>query len=483
MSLRLGVAALVGLGLSVAAGAAHAERPRSVVVPQTGVGPLDLGTGAIPYNKIYLNPCLPNGCVISSGQSNSITNKWPIGGTRTLTKFPYDDATWQKVVACVKDTFSPFNVEIVTDDPSPANHFEIMIAGRPTDLGMSSAIGGVAPGGAQCGQYLNNALVFDFAAVWSGGQTTCDQSCIEETCSTAAQEIGHAWSLDHVTTAADPMTYNPFTGRRYFQNIDAKCGSDCVNGMQYGLTCGGLNGQERVCFPCTGSTTQNSYELIGDFFGFGPGTPPTVKIDNPRNGANVMAGFAVTSTAVDDSGLLARVELTVDGMKVGELAKGPFVFNAPASLGDGTHKIEVTAYDMHGTPGKASIDVYIGPPCEAASDCQRDSDVCIDGRCVPGPSVDGGLGQSCTTGADCLSGRCESDGTNSVCVEDCSAPGTCPGDFGCLDIGAGNGAGICWPGYDDGSGGCGCDSNRPGGPVTMGLLFGVMVFTWRRRRR
>ena len=32
--------------------------------------------------------------------------------------------------------FSPFNVEITTTDPAPRNHFEIMIAGQPTDLGM-----------------------------------------------------------------------------------------------------------------------------------------------------------------------------------------------------------------------------------------------------------------------------------------------------------------------------------------------------------
>ena len=360
-----------------------------------------------------------------------------------------------------------------------------MIAGRPTDLGMSANIGGVAPGGVQCGQYQNNALVFDFASVWSGGLATCGTRCLEEMCSTAAQEIGHAWSLDHVILSSDPMTYNPFSGRRYFQNQAVKCGSDCTNGMQYGLTCGGVNNQERNCYPCTGATTQNSYAYIGAQFGFGPGTPPTVTITKPKSGASVEAGFVVAGDAIDDSSNVTRVELRIDGTLVETLmTKPPYTFTTPATLAAGTHQLEVTAYDPHGTAGTATSAAYIGPPCEDDDGCERETDVCISGRCVPGASADGGLGTNCAGAgaADCLSGRCESDGTNSYCVEPCSV-GQCPSDFGCLDVGAGDGTGICWPGFDDGSGGCGCDSNRPGAPLTMALLFGVVVFTWRRRRR
>ena len=36
--------------------------------------------------------------------------------------------------------------------------------------------------------------------------------------------------MDHVTVAADPMTYFAFNGRHYFQNVAAQCGSDCVSG-------------------------------------------------------------------------------------------------------------------------------------------------------------------------------------------------------------------------------------------------------------
>jgi hypothetical protein len=162
------------------------------------------------------------------------------------------------------------------------------------------------------------------------------------------------------------------------------------------------------------------------------------------------------------------------------LDKGPFVFNAPATLANGPHKVEITAYDPHQTPGKATVDVIVGPPCKGSDDCSNATDVCVGGRCVPGSGVNGGLGTSCGMATDCLSGQCASDGTNSYCVEQCNV-GDCPSDFGCLDVG--NGTSVCWPGYDDGSGGgCGCQSNR-GGPLGMLLALALMVVTCRRRRR
>ena len=473
MSRRLG---LVVLALLTLASPAFAERPRSVIVPQ-GIEAHDLGVGAAPYNTIFLNRC-PSGCQVGFGTSNSINDTWRVPNPGILTAFPYSDEVWDQVVSCVKDVFSPYVVNVVDTDPGSANHFEIMIAGHPNDLGMSSGIGGVAPGGADCNTYINNALVFDFAKVWGSG-TTCGASCVEEICSTAAQEIGHAWGMDHVTEPKDPMTYFGYQGRRYFQNTAAKCGSDCVSGESpFGQTCSGTNQQEHSCVPC-GGATQNSYNTVKALFGLGPGTPPTVTITQPQQHANVQPGFPVAADPIDDSGMVTLVELRVDGQLVDMLTKGPFVFNAPASLADGNHTVEVTAYDAHQTPGKATVDVYIGPPCEKPADCSNETDTCVGGRCVPGSGVPGGLGAACAGNEQCLSGICASDGTNMYCVEECMV-GDCPGDFGCLDTG--NDTSVCWPGFDDGSGGgCGCQSNQ-GGPLSALVLFGWVVLTCRRRR-
>ncbi len=476
MSRCLGVALVALLSLTASADA----RPKLVVIddPTAEVGPLT-PQGLVPYNTIFLNKCT-GGCLIKVGPSSSLTDSWQVGSQRTLTAWPYDDATWQKVVSCVKDTFEPFAVQITDVDPgTTASHFEIMIAGSPQDVGMAANVGGVAPGNSGCSGYINNGLVFDFAKVWGNG-TTCNAACVEDICSTAAQEIGHAWNrMDHVVEAKDPMTYFPYAGRRYFQNAAVQCGSDCSGGTgPGGVPCSGTNNQVHQCY--CGSATQNSYSIITALFGAGTLTPPSVTINRPKANATVDAGFVIDAMAMDNSGTVTKVDIAVDGQIVKTLTTGPYVLSAPATLTAGPHKIEVTAYDPHGTPGKGTVDVMIGPPCKESSDCAEETNVCVGGRCVPGSGVDGGLGTTCVTNDDCSSGKCASDGTKLYCVEQCVV-GDCPSGFGCQETG--NNQGVCWPGFDDGTGGgCGCQSDR-GTPLGMLVLLGWLVLLCRKRTR
>ncbi|HTL34085.1 MAG TPA: Ig-like domain-containing protein [Kofleriaceae bacterium] len=436
-------------------------------------------------NKIFLNRCA-NGCVINVGQSNSLNNTWPIGSQRTLTKFPFTDANWNAVVTCVKDVFEPFNVVVTDVDPGTAGHFEIMIGGLPTDLGFQSDIGGVAPPGCFNG-YLNNALVFDFAKAWSYGASTCDTKCVEDICDTAAQEIGHTWAnMDHSTNKMDPMTYFQYSRRKYFQDADQQCGSDCNMGTgPGGVTCSGTNTQEHKC-RCTSNQTQNSYSIIEGLFGLTGGSPPTVTINTPSAGGTVDKAFPISISAMDNGGTIAGLQLSVDNVAIDTSMVDtfsmmqPWVFHAPASLPNGTHHIVATAMDPQQTHGTAMLDVQQNPSCANGAACPNATDACVGGFCVPGPGTPGGLGETCMYTSDCQSGQCASDGSSQYCVEQCS-PGDCPDGFGCLDDGQGHG--FCWPGYDESGGGCGCQSNSPGSPLTLGLLFAVGVYTCRRRRR
>ncbi|HVK83529.1 MAG TPA: Ig-like domain-containing protein [Kofleriaceae bacterium] len=430
---------------------------------------------AVNSNKIYLNNCKPNGCVIRPGNVSSLDGSgyqglWNISSTRTLTPFSASDTTWNNVVACVKDVFTPFGVEITTTNPSPAPHFEIMIAGSPTDLGMSPSTGGVSP--FSCQQYIPNSLVFDFQKVWG--------SDVEEICATAAQEIAHSFALDHVTDASDPLTYFSYSGRKRFKDAQVQCGSDCVGGKSpQNQTCTGTNGQNHPC-ACTGQNTQNSVATIKALFGTGTPTPPTVKITSPKLGDVVAPGFPVRVDATDDNGI-GRVELYVNNTLIQTLIAQPYAFNAPAMLTEGTHKVKVLAFDIFGTSAEANVQVVIGQPCGKPSDCPTNTDTCLGGRCVPGPGVQGGLGTTCNSGPDCASGQCAQDSAgNKYCVEPCVlGEGQCPDNFGCLDAG---GQGVCWPGYDDGSDGGICSAGGDGGAVSLGLAFASLLFVRRRRK-
>ena len=425
--------------------------------------PGNTAVGAANTNKIFMNRCA-GGCIVTSGNTDSTTNRSSIGGGQ-LSAFSQGDATWNNVMQCMREVFGPFNVVITDVDPGTAPHFEIMVAGQPQQIGLGGGVGGISP--FTCNSYIPNSLVFVFD-VWGGN--------VEEICSTAAQELAHSFALDHVIDPSDPLTYFGFNGRRRFKDAQVQCGSDCVGGQSpFGAACSGPNQQSHVC--ACGGNTQNSVQTIKALFGNGLPTPPTVKINNPKVGQQVMPGFPVQADVTDDQGV-AKVELRVDGTLVLSLATGPYAFNAPATLGDGTHTAEITGIDVFGAVTKKSVQVIIGKPCGKPADCPKDTDTCIGGRCVPGPGAQGGLGSTCVTGTECASGNCVNSTDGGFCVEDCQlGAGQCPEGFGCLENGEG---GVCFPGYDDGTGG-GCSSSN-GGPIGFGLGFAAILFVRRRRR-
>src|SRR5207248_2441644 len=148
-----------------------------------------------------------------------------------------------------------------------ADHLEIKIAGTYSQLGIGPA-GGIAP--FNCLSYQQDALVFVFPP-----DLGCD---VNEICGAAAQEIAHTWSLDHVTNAADPLTYFSYGSTRYFADNDL-CGSDCYNSggalckvgdsgcrTTFGASC--TTAQVHTC-TCTSSTTQNDNQTVLGLFGAG----------------------------------------------------------------------------------------------------------------------------------------------------------------------------------------------------------------------
>ncbi|MBL9017922.1 MAG: hypothetical protein JNL83_27295 [Myxococcales bacterium] len=432
------------------------ERPQATYrFIDPGLGGMDQPqvSAAATSNVIYLNNCKPNGCQISPGADNALTNRSSIPDqASTVQPFAYSDAVWQQVVQCVRATYAPFGVQIVTDRPASGNYHMAIVAGVPQNVQMQQGVGGVSP--FSCG-YIHNAISFSFSNVYGGN--------VDDICWTVAQETAHSWGLDHKFDNRDPMTYlQSGPSRKVFQNQAGQCGE--------------YNARQCQC----GGSTMNSYDAIMKTFGSSTPTPPTVKITAPLEGDNVPMGFPIRADIMDDIGA-SKAELRIDGNLVSTLTTPPWVWNAPASVGQGNHTIHVKGFDIGGSSAEATVKIVIGAACKKPGDCASDQDTCVDGRCVAGEGTTGGLGSTCTKNEECKSGQCGSDGAgNSYCVENCDPMGNgCPSGFGCISSGA-NG-GVCWPGAGDEGGGCSANTDGRGGLAMLGLGFAALLITRRRR--
>lgn len=246
--------------------AAHADLPRErrFLTVQHVRGPGELAATPTLSRTIFMNRCT-SGCKLTFGTTDSRTDKSQIG-QGTLSAYKYGDTSWAAVMSCMKDTFSAFNVKITDKDPGTAEHFEIMVAGTGSQIGLDPGILGVAeldctaPG--SCGKFLPNTIVYAFANdSYFGNEASRDL----DICATAAQEIAHTWGLDHSTDKTDPMTYLTYAGMRTFKD-GVTCGSDCVNGVSpqpFNLTC---TGQAHTCIS-TNKPTQDEIKTLLALFG------------------------------------------------------------------------------------------------------------------------------------------------------------------------------------------------------------------------
>src|SRR4051794_24873064 len=112
----------LGLALvALAAGAtpALAERPRDVMHP-VAIDPQSV-PALVNSHVLYLNPCMPSGCHVTTGQTDSRTDHSDIG-QGNLSPYSYGPTKWAAVVACMKATMAPFNITVTDVDPGNAPH-------------------------------------------------------------------------------------------------------------------------------------------------------------------------------------------------------------------------------------------------------------------------------------------------------------------------------------------------------------------------
>ncbi|MBI1945778.1 MAG: Ig-like domain-containing protein [Deltaproteobacteria bacterium] len=216
------------------------------------------------------------------------------GGSGDIGGFSGSDTQWNNMRDCVADLYSRFNVYVTDLEPTSGQYVEAVVGGSPEQAGMPWGVGGVAP---YFCDVIPTAIVYAFADVYGND--------MQGVCETVAQEISHAFGLDHEFMCEDPMTYLSGCGDKSFQDVAASCG-------EY---------EPREC-SC-GGTTQNSvqmmFELLGPSDGTTPPPPPDDREDpevtllSPDDGTTLQADSTITieAMAVDDIGL-SIVELQWD---------------------------------------------------------------------------------------------------------------------------------------------------------------------------
>ena len=457
---------------------AVAERAQRITIE----APLDLTV--VPHapvsRVIYLERCR-GGCTVTKSTTNdaqaglSILPQTP--GTHPVTEFMSSDGMtgaaadneWNALLACVREVYSPYDVEVTDVKPADGTYHLAVVAGFPSELGFGEDILGVAPLAPNCAA-LDNVMSFSFANAHGPTLRT------NNLCWTVSQESAHAFGLDHTfkfidgrSTCSDPMTYQiDCGGTRFFRNYPAKCGEF----------------NERAC-RC--GSTQNSHKKLIDTFG--PGTPttgnPTSVITMPMTGQDLTA---IIGVAAGSKRGVSKVELLVNGFPWAQAKGAEFTLSGqsnpsayslvyPTTLPDGISDFVARAYDDLGAFTDSQVVTRTkGAPCTTSETCAPYQH-CDAGRCLWDPAV-GEVGDSCDYPQYCKSLSCV--GTDPrICSQECNPDeaNTCPNDLVCAELGPQ--MGVC---YLD-SGGCCSVSNGRVPWASIATSAFVLVLVMRRRRR
>jgi MYXO-CTERM domain-containing protein len=301
---------------------------------------VDDGSPVTPASRathtIYLNK---NGITLMPGMNDAREDRSSlVTSAVAIPPWAASDVLWWRTVSCLRVMFSRFDVDLVADDPGDVPHVEAVFGGTPTHLGMGPRVAGVAPFSSSC-RPIQNAIVFAFTEILPD-----DPQIV---CEVMAQEIAHAFGLDHELLPADPMTYLPFSDARSFQDEHAECGESSARPC-------GVPG-----YPAC-RATQNSvavlYEQLGRA-GEGDPVPPTVSITSPAPGTAVLPGFQVEADIGDDVSVRLAT-LSIDGVVVDRLASPPWTFTPTLVPRAGTVRLTVSATDGANERSE-SIDVRV----------------------------------------------------------------------------------------------------------------------------
>src|SRR3569623_1842776 len=402
-----------------------AETPVVLTVPAE---PMHRPDEVLGSQVIYLNNCR-SGCTVKPGSTDATADTSQLVTKQAVfNEYAWMPGEWDKVVQCVREVYSPFDVT-VTD---------------------------VRPSGA-----FNEAIV-----------------------AVNSQDVAHLYGLDHEyaftdTTSAcnDPMTYrSDCGGEKFFRNKPAQCGEF---GPPRTCKCGGLQHSHAKLLSLFGA----GQSIV---------PAPTSMILAPAGGpvANGFAVSARAGSArgVEKVELWLNNHnwKTVPGNAFGNQGQpnpSPYSLVAPSNVPDGVIDVVVKAYDDLGLEtDSATVTVMKGAACTSEATCLT-GQKCDAGKCFWDPPS-GMLGDKCTYNEFCVTGMCQDSDIGQYCTQSCvvNSSDACPAMFDCIPTT--DTQGVCLP-HDSGGGGC-CSvgpESRRGVWAHIGLGLFVVGLLLRRRRR
>jgi hypothetical protein len=189
---------------------------------------------------VYVNRCA-GGCTFSEGPNDSVANTSPIvDGSGVLSAFAHGDAVFAATVDCIASGLSRYDVQVVSADPSPTPHSEIVMAGLSQQIGLPTGVWAVAP--STC-SYVPDAPAFVFANAMPADA--------QRLCWIGMQQLGFMAGLEHLFYCPDVMSTIEGCSDRSFQDRDSACGTTSP-------------------MPCQcGGTSRNSHSVMSTVFGAG----------------------------------------------------------------------------------------------------------------------------------------------------------------------------------------------------------------------
>jgi hypothetical protein len=293
---------------------------------------------------VYVNR---NGGTVSAGEDDSRrgTSSLVESGSVKVPPWKGGDARWKKVMACARDRFSAFDIELVEERPQSGDYIEALVGGMPSLLGYGKDVSGIAP---YTGDVMPNAIVYIFAA-------GVDYD-VEVTCVDVLHEVGHALGLDHEYLCQDPMSYLwDCDQAKTFQDVEAQCGED----------------DPRSCE--NGTHTQNSFRILARNVGLRGGRTLPGEDTQVASAAPPPSAAPDPSGEADDDGASDTTSLESTGPAPASPASSPddelgVTVDGPQGVAHGDRMVTVTVHGRGAHLADAAL-AWVSPDGKYTLDC------------------------------------------------------------------------------------------------------------------